>query len=530
MRPSRFTTKCRYFWGDNYVLFALCGLIVAALFAWQGNKGFNIADEGFLWYGAQRVLLGEVPVRDFMAYDPGRYYWAGALMSIGGDSGIMSLRAAVAVFQALGLFVGLWLIAESAKGYSRNNLILGFFSALTLMAWMYPRHKLFDVSSSIFLVGILTFLVRSPIPKRYFVAGLGVGLVAVFGRNHGIYGVVGSIGVMLWLNIKRGAASGFLRGALYWGLGIVAGYSPILFMALVVPGFAAAFWDSVRLLFEQMFEHKGTNLPLPVPWPWTIKFTGVRFGEVVHQLLVGLFFVGTLVFAVAGVLWSILRKMQERPVPASFVSAAFLALPYAHFAFSRADVGHLAQGIFPLLIGCLALLATAEARASWPLAMMLCAASLLVMLPLHPGWECRGRDRCLDVEISGSNLRIDRGTANQIALLRELADRYAPNGQSFIAVPFQVSAYPLLRRRSPMWEIYPLFPRPEAFEKKEIERIKAAQPAFAIVEEVPLDDREELRFKNTHPLTYRYIVENFDAVPHSSSSVYQVYKGRTPAP
>lgn len=511
---------------NNNVLaktFVLSVFFVFLLYLWQGNVGFNLWDEGFLWYGAQRVMLGEVPIRDFMAYDPGRYYWSALLMSTIGDNGIMSLRVSVAVFQALGLFIGLLLIAQSTKSHGKSNYLFGIIVAVTLVVWMFPRHKLFDASLSLFLIGALAYLVQRPIPRNYLVAGFCIGLVATFGRNHGVYGVIGSLGAMLWLSIKRTSGPTFLKGLLLWAGGVTAGYSPVLLMALAVPGFALAFWESIRFLFEQ----KATNLPLPVPWPWTVNFTGLSFGDSVRGLLIGLFFIGVLMFGVLSILWVVLQRVKEKQVSPVLVASASLALPYAHFAFSRADLGHLAQGIFPLLVGGGALLSTQVDRLKWPLAITLCGASIWVMHVVHPGWQCLASSQCINVAVSGNTLQVDTGTANDIALLRQLVDQYAPNGQGFIATPFWPGAYPLLARRSPMWEIYALFPRSDAFERKEIERIKASKPGFAFVFDFPLDGREELRFRNTHPLIHQYILDNFDQVPSTPNSAYQIYKARS---
>jgi hypothetical protein len=500
-------------------ILAFAAFLVFTLFAWQRNKGFSLGDEGFLWYGAQRVMLGEVPIRDFMAYDPGRYYWSAALMSLWSDNGIMTLRGTLAVFQTIGLFVALLLIARTVK---RQNVFYLLLSAITFVVWMFPRHKLFDISLSILLIAVLTFLIQNPTPRRYFIAGLCVGLVAVFGRNHGVYGVAGSIGVMGWLSIKRVKGPGWIDEFALWATGVIVGFTPILFMALLVPGFAVAFWESIRFLFEI----KATNLPLPVPWPWRVDFASLQLGEAIRGILVGMFFIATVVFGVLSIVWVVWRKIQQKQVSPELVAASFLALPYAHFAYSRAGVGHLAEGIFPLLVGCLVPLAAQPNRIKWPLALMLCGASLWVMHVFQPGWRCHASKQCVNIEISGSNLVVDSGPASDVELLRKLADQYAPHGQSFIATPLWPGAYALLERKSPMWEIYALFPSTPVFEQAEIERIKAAKPGFILVLDVPFDRRDELRFRNTHPLTHQYILNHYERLPDSPNPAYQIYRAK----
>lgn len=501
-------------------LLLLTAISVTAVFIWQSHKGFSLLDEGYLWYGAQRVLEGEVPMRDYMAYDIGRYYWSAAFMWLLGDNGIVALRVATAAFQALALFTGLLLLA---RGCIKQHLLFWIMAAITLLVWMAPQYRLFDISMPVILTGTLAWLIEQPNRRRYFMTGMIIGLAAVCGRNHGLYGVAGTLGVMLYLATKREGGPGFTASASYWLLGIAVGYLPVLVFLAFVPGFAQAFWDSIRLLFEI----KATNYPLPVPWPWRVSFDEVSFIEGISGVLEGIFFIAIIVFVLLGLIWVIRNKLQSKPVPPMLVASAFLALPYAHYAYSRADLDHLAPGIPPFLIGIFALLASQSAKIKWPFATLLCGASLLVMLPMHPGWYCYTSDQCVDFNVAADKLVIDPDTAGNLGALNKFSELFAPGDQSFIAAPFWPGAYAALGRKSPMWEIYALFPRNPAFEQAEIERIKAARPGFVVINDFPLDGREELRFHNSHPMINQYIRDHFDRLEGYTQNPYMnIYRSR----
>ena len=424
------------------------------------------------------------------------------------------------LFQWLSLTAALFLLRREG---TRDHFVW-LLAALTLTVWMFPRHKLFDIGVALFLITSLTLLVVRPQPYRYFLAGFTVGLAAVFGRNHGLYGAVSLAAIMVFLwafSHPRSLRSG-LKDFAIAAAGVIAGYLPVLVMLLFVPGFAQAFWSSILFLFEI----KATNLALPVPWPWHVNFSQPPMG-VLRDVLLGLFFVGLAVFSILAPLVLLIRGIRGHPISPLHLTAAFLSLPYAHFAFSRADASHLAQGIFPALIGILAIIAIAPVKIRRACAIALCGASLVLMLPRHPLWQCRIAGDCVTASVAGDPLLMPPGTAAILAFLTKLKDNSGPSPEPILVLPFWPGANAILEQKAPVWGIYALFPRTDTFQRAEIARIEQASPYYAVILDHALDGREDLRFRNTNPLIQQYISENFKPLKGNPNWPHiQLYEAR----
>ena len=489
---------------------------------WQFHYSFSLWDEGFLWYGVQQVMKGGVPLRDFMAYDPGRYYALAALTSLWGNDSLLSLRWAIVILEMPALFGSLWVIHRSG---GRNGPAYWLAATLTLMVWMTPYYKMADyLACALLLVG-LTELVRSSRPITYFLAGVCVGFAAVWGRNHGVYGLAGSLGVMVWLALGAEERPRVVRGLVLWALGVVVGFSPVLLMVALTPGFALAMWESIRFIFVS----GSTNIALPVPWPWEVS-PGASLPVAIHWIVVGLLFMAVPLFAVTSVAWVSMRRLRGRPVPPTLVASAFLAVPYTQYAFSRADSVHLALSILPFLVGCLVLLAPVTSLTRSALTLALCAGSLWTMAPLQMAFSCARNGACVETRISGESFDIWSGSASAIRLLRKLARTYAPDGRPFLAVPYWPGAYAVLDRASPIWEIYVLFPRSRRFQEAQIARIEATKPGFIVVDPMELDGRRSETFAATHPLVYRYILDHYVRLRDPDYPSLQIFHPKPAAP
>ena len=484
----------------HLTLFLVTGLVVLVLFLFQSDKGLELSDEGFLWYGSQRVLSGEMPGLDFLAYDPARYLFSAAIMFAVGDMGIITQRFAMAIFQWLGLFIGASLLLHHHQTQSRTPVqirdlvFLGLYIVLFAL-WMIPRYKIFDITQSIILVAGFYILINKPSFRNALIAGVCVGLSAFMGRNHGVYGLVAAALIVLYLiTIYRYADwTAIISGGV---LGVIIGYSPMLFLFLLRPGLFQSIIDHIVF----MVECGCTNLPLPVPWPWR--------ADSLRGFFEGLVFLAIPVFIIYGVITTI-TKRQRSPL---FIAALACAIPYTHYSFERAGTIHLALGIFPLLLAMGVLLFGTSRRIF--IVVFLALVSAVITENEHQTWFPRtDNNKYTQLQVGDDVLYLKSEKAATLKLFERLQSEYrVKENETFGAFPRWPTVYAAFQKKSPLFDIYALLPMSDEKQKGEVLRLKEHLPAFIVISNEIVDGKDELAFENTRPVIFRFIKENYTKI------------------
>jgi hypothetical protein len=504
-RPSRCSL------GEGFALFLIATGIVLVGYCLHGAINFNIADEGYLWDGVRRTAAGQVPIRDFHAYDPGRYYWCAAGSRWLGE-GLLGLRLTTSLFRILGVFIGLLAVRHVTKRV--DFLVL----AGILFWWWNPTYyKTFEPTVTFAAVYAGLLLVENPSASRYFLAGITAGLAAIIGRNLGLYAAVAHAGIIAYLYLKKASDPPAVQQLGSWVGGILAGYSPMLLMFAVVPGFFHSFVESVAFHFIL----GQTNLTLPIPWPWTVPISGVPTRDQAVAVAVGLGFVTWSVFVPVGLV-TIFRltgcQIQNR---ALLISSVFASLCFAHHAFARADYEHLAHVIPALLLG---LIAAMSAMAEWGWKVRTtCLAVATALVTFFAAWPYNfpisfyqsygERWEYVEREIAGDELLLPVWQVQAIQMFEGVLARHLPAGSRFLVGPYEAGFYPIFGQSCPVWNSYFVLPELESRERRMISELETSTVGLALInDQAAVDGNPRYRFRNSHPLLWQYIQQHYEVI------------------
>jgi hypothetical protein len=171
------------------------------------NRELNVYDEGLVVWGAQRILEGDVPYRDFWStYAPGQFYALAAAFWVFGSQLIVE-RAWDTLLRALLAWVSFHLALRLS---SRGAASLAWAGVLLWLG--YYEFFGYPVFPALLLgLSALVCLLRSrdpgrPAPSRrrwVAVAGTAVGLAGAFRHDFGFYALLACVPLLL----SRGPAA-----------------------------------------------------------------------------------------------------------------------------------------------------------------------------------------------------------------------------------------------------------------------------------------------------------------------------------
>ncbi len=489
------------------ISFLISCTVVGTLFLPGIKIGLNTADEGYLHFGSVNLLEGKTPIRDFRAYDPGRYYWCALWMRFFAPTFTAQRLAMGAVIAVSLSMVCSWVF------YLGQNWTLATLGTLLTFTWIRPYFKAFEILFCLIAIAVSFSIITNPGTSSYLLSGFIIGISLFFGLNFGLYLGLSALTALLTVFVLH--LSDLFFAPMVWMMsGFVLGLTPMLLLGFRNPGYFSTYWEKKVLT---VIKRGTSNLPLPLPWYWSASpqlngFSPARraFFKAVFTGLIP-FYSLTLV---AG--FTLFDVYPNRG--GLIISASLVGFVYLHHLFSRADVSHMCQTIHPAILLTALLLSTflpwQWATLSLGVICILSAWAILPKLSNLFNFTFNKQDY-KNYDTGKEILKIKDGQAKTLTLLRQVVDACTVKGDKVLFASSIPGFYRLFDRQPALYDVYCIYPETEDKQREMIKSLVKHEVKFFIIFDQPVDQKDELRFSKTHPLVWQYLYKNFVLVKNS---------------
>ncbi len=317
---------------------------------------------------------------------------------------------------------------------------------------------------AVMTVYVGSLLIEKPTPRMHFISGIFIGFSALVGRNYGLYTVIIFVllTLLIWHRFARGPI--FKRLAIL-GLGGVIGYSPLLIVMIVEPGFFDAFMQTISLIIER----GQTNISKPIPWPWRYELSQLKWADILKVCSIGgMFVLIPLVLLSALFYWfRFLDKNDKKYAP--LLSGLITSIIFFHYALSRPDLTHLADAIPPFLILVFILPCFVKGFYGRAFSQFLSVLVILMTVALssvfiEPISRYLNPENYVKVNIRGDALWVKKQTARKIVMFRDIVNQKVGKNENVLFAPYLPGMYPIVDQKSPVKTSYFLYPEEDQFE------------------------------------------------------------------
>ena len=471
---------------------------VAAVFDGPAlHTSLNVADEGYLWHGTLQVLERRVPIRDFRAYNPGRYYWCALFCLIFGRRNL-SLRLAMLALRVVTLALLAGLIHHATGDWFATALWTVAARACSLR-WYQSTEEL----SAVMAVTVAAALLDDFQPARQAIAGAFTGLSLVFGLNLALYNATALAAAFLFALTRTGLEP---LSPEWLGAGLLAGLAPAVLLFATVSGLWTAY---VRRKILPVFRRGTTNLSLPIPWLWKPTPPQVA-GPSAYVGAVKAGFTALPLFHAGVLVWRLAAAPSDEPWVRVATATACVGVCYMHYSMSRADPEHLSL-TWPLFaLG----IASLGPGGGLGVVVAFCAAAAAITCLYLPIDECALRRRHPEwfarYQAGADHFWLPTSSVSWLESIREVVETRSRHGDPVLFVPLLVTLYPLWSRRVPVYDLFCVHGAAAGAEDAMIASIERERVRLAVVWNVALDGLEERRFSRTHPLVWEDLETRFE--------------------